>query len=187
GAGGGAEGLGSEVFLGELVEDDKAVVRILGGERAAAEEVAAGVFPGVLDDAAPEKAEDVEIAVFAVDAGAAQFEDFVLEGLKRAQIKFLGAVKAVCVSGAQPGLHPVGSHDLALMFDQEVVTYRIEDVFVSEGEVGGFESLLELEIEHKKAERLGGADIGLGGGDAQGVLGARGGPGEDTASHGGGV
>ncbi len=139
--------------------------RVLGGERAAADEVACALVARVGADPLPQQVENREIAMAGVDARAPQFEDLTAGGIEGREVEFALAVVAQPVAGALPGLQPISAHDAAVgrVLDDQVVADLVEGVSVQAGVVRLDQAFVEFEIEDLEAQRLRGSQVGTAG------------------------
>ena len=156
GLGHGAEAGFNEVFAFESLVHGDAVVFILRGDGIAAEEIACFDASGVDGQALPEHVQDEGIAEIEVDAGAAEFEHLLADGVVRREIEKLIAVVAEIGGGGFTGLQAIsadkfGGFEVA---DHEVVAEGIEGIDVQAGTFGGGEAFAEFEIEDEKAKAL---------------------------------
>src|ERR1700757_4369585 len=94
-----AQGRMDEVPVHEGPIHGHAVVFILGGDGAAADEGAGVVAGGVDGDAFPEGVEDHDVAVVDVNAGAAEFEEFAADRFVDGEVEDLIAVVTKIVAG----------------------------------------------------------------------------------------
>ena len=145
--------------------------RVLRSERAATDEIARLAIAGVDDDAAPEQAEHAEMAVIAMHAGAAEFDQLATQRFVRREIEFLLAVVAEMRGGELPGLEAIGADDFAgvLLLDEQVVAVGVVGILIAPERVRGGEPFAEFEIEDFEAQPLRGEQILRRGGQAEAI------------------
>jgi hypothetical protein len=151
-----AQGRMDEVPVHEGPVHGHAVVFILGGDGAAADEVAGVVAGGVDGDAFPEGVEDHDVAVVDVNAGAAEFEEFAADRFVDGEVEDLIAVVTKIAAGDVTGLQAIGADEFARLdvTNHEVIAEGIERVDIEAGALAGGETFAEFEIKDVEAEAL---------------------------------
>src|SRR2546430_9719635 len=89
--------------------DKGSMSRILRSQGAAADQVASGALMRISGNPPPEESQHREVAVVAMDAGAAQFDHLGPVGFIRMKVEFLLAVIAEVAGGGGPRLQPATS------------------------------------------------------------------------------
>jgi hypothetical protein len=156
GLGHGAEAGFDEVFVFESLVHGHAVVFILGRDGIAAEEIAGFDTSGVDGQALPEHVQDEGVAKIEVDAGAAEFQHLLADGVVGREIEKLIAVVAEIGGGGVPGLQAIGADKFGSVevADHEVVAEGIEGIDVQAGTFGGGEPFAKFKIEDEIAKAL---------------------------------
>jgi len=156
GLGQGAEARFHEVLGFQGLVHGGAVVFVLGRDGIAANQIAGLNARAVNGQTFPQAVEDEGVAVIHVDAGTAEFEDFLANRVVGGEIEELVAVIAEILRGGFTGLQAIGADELGSIevADHEVVAERIEGIDVQTGALGSGKAFAQFKIEDEKAEAL---------------------------------
>src|SRR5713101_5806679 len=108
----------------------------------------------IVRDSTPQQVKHLGGAMIAVHTGTSQFDDRIAKPLVRGEIKLTLAIKACICRSHGTCLQPIRSHNLAhaSVLHNQVVTEGIELIGVLSGRVGGFQSLIQLQVEDQKSQ-----------------------------------
>src|SRR5437899_1860389 len=152
----GAQRGSDEVFILQRGVHGHAVIFILRGYGAAADQVAGFVAGGVYGDAFPERVQDHDVAEIDVGAGAAEFKHFTAIGFVDGKIEDLVAVVAEVFAGDFASLKAIGADEFAglKICDHQVVAENVERIDVEALAVGSGEAFAEFFIEDGVTQAL---------------------------------
>ena len=96
-----------------------------------------------------------------MDTGASQLDDLGARCFVRFKVKLLRTVVTKLASGVHSGLQTIGSNNLARrpMFDEQMIAYGIERIFVQPALIGLGQAFVEFQIEDFKAQGLRSANL----------------------------
>src|SRR3954471_14532697 len=94
--------------------------------------------------------------MLSMDTRSTQLDQFGANGFQRPEIELLLTIIAPVSCGGASALQAVSADDLARgnVLDQKVVTNLVESIRIPPGQGRVFQTLLELEIEHRKSQAL---------------------------------
>ena len=144
-------------LLSKLTVEPKTLARILGSERAAAEQVALIESLKIPRQAPPQQKQDLSIAVFQRNASSAHF-DRLAEHLIREilETELTRGIEGAYRPRHLQGLHTVGADHCRRrpIFHQQVVADVVETVFITLGRKRDIQSLAQLQVEDSEAKML---------------------------------
>lgn len=152
----GAKGrLDEMIFLKRLVHRGT-VVFVLGRDRAATDEVARIVARGVDGDAFPEGVKNHNVTVILVDAGAAELEHLLADGIIYGEIEKLIAVVAEIALGGLSGLQTIGPYEFARLevADHQMVAEGVKGVDIEAGAIGSGKALVKFKVKNEVTKAL---------------------------------
>ena len=152
--------LGEIFFLEDFVKG-RAFRFVLGGQRAAADEVARVAALRVTSNAFPQHVQHSSIAVILMNTGAAKLENLAADFLERRKVKKAFAVIAEIAFGAIATLHAIGADKFsgAGVVDHQMVADEIETVAIEAGLPRSVQAFAKLTVEDKIAKTLALDDI----------------------------
>src|SRR6266480_913962 len=141
----------------QLLIHRRAFNRVLRSERTASDQKSPSAFDCICGDAAPEKMQQIEIAMLGVHAGATQLDHFAAQWFVGREVKLALAVIADIRCGTRAGLQSICADDFASrqLFDDQVIAELVEWIDVGSGGIRFGQSFAELEIENLKPQPLG--------------------------------
>lgn len=141
----------------------------------------------VAGESGPDEGDDRAVAVGGVDAGAADLDEVVADGVEVAEVELALRVQASGYAGPVRRQQPVGGDDVpgGGLPDQQVVAVRVEGIAVQTG-FGSLQPGSEFPGEHQVAQSLRRAYVFLAGGEGDLVSRFRGGGGLGGGVRGGG-